>query len=113
MFTPRSPANRSLLFALFRDQSFRALLKSMVTGTSKSHQRVPPKALKTQEVLVGSPRVFTVFGDVVGSILAGILSNRAEASTLTALRDALLPKLISSEIRIGRSATTTEGRDLG
>ena len=62
VFTPRRPANRSLLFALFADHSFRALLKSMVTGTSKSHQRVPPKALKTQQVLVGSPRVFEVFG---------------------------------------------------
>ena len=100
VFTPRSPANRSLLFALFADQSFRALLKSMVTGTSKSHQRVPPKALKTQEVLAGTPRVFKVFGEVIWSMLAGILRNRSETSTLAALRDMLLPKLISGEIRV-------------
>ena len=100
VFTPRSPANKSLLFALFTDQNFRALLKSMVTGTSKSHQRVPPKALKTQEVLAGSPRVFKVFGEVMGSSLAGVLRNRSEASTLAALRDALLPNLISGEIRL-------------
>ncbi len=101
VFTPRRPANRSLLFALFADHSFRALLKSMVTGTSKSHQRVPPKALKTQQVLVGSPRVFEVFGEVVESMLGGVLRNRFEASTLAAVRDALLPKLISGEIRVG------------
>ena len=100
VFTPRPPANRSLLFALFADQSFRALLKSMVTGTSKSHQRVPPKALKTQEVLAGSPRVFRVFGEVVGSMLAGVLRSRSEVTTLAALRDTLLPKLISGEIRV-------------
>ena len=100
VFTPRPPANRSLLFALFADQSFRALLKSMVTGTSKSHQRVPPKALKTQEVLAGSPRVFRVFDEVVGSMLEGVLKNRSEVTTLAALRDTLLPKLISGDIRV-------------
>ena len=100
VFTPRPPANRSLLFALFADQSFRALLKSMVTGTSKSHQRVPPKALKTQEVLAGSPRVFRVFGEVIGSMLEGVLKNRSEVTTLAALRDTLLPKLISGDIRV-------------
>ena len=113
VFTPRPPANRSLLFALFADESFRALLKSMVTGTSKSHQRVPPKALKTQGVLAGSPRVFRVFGEVVVSLLARGLRNRSEVTTLAALRDTVLPELISGEIRLGRSATKREGRHLG
>ena len=100
VFTPRPPSNRSILFSLFADQSFRALLKSMVTGTSKSHQRVPPKALKTQEVLAGSPRVFRVFGEVIGSMLEGVLKNRSEVTTLAALRDTLLPNLISGDIRV-------------
>ncbi len=99
-FTPKSPANRSLLFALFSDQHFRALLKSMVTGTSKSHQRVPPKALKAQQVMAGSWRLFAVFGEATGSMLDRILKNRSEAATLAALRDTLLPKLISGEIRV-------------
>ena len=101
VFTPRPPANRGLLFALFTERGFRALLMSMVTGTSGSHQRVPPKALRTQRVLAGSPRVFEVFGEVVGRMLARILRSRSEVSTLAALRDALLPKLISGEIRVG------------
>ena len=100
VFTPRSPANRSLLFTLFGDQRFRALLKSLVTGTSNSHQRVPPKALKAREVLTGSPRAFTTFGEVIGGTLARVLKNRSEVATLAALRDTLLPKLISGEIRV-------------
>ena len=99
-FTPKPPANRSLLFALFADQRFRALLKSLVTGTSKSHQRVPPKALKTQDVLAGSRRLFAVFGEATGGMLTRILKNRSEAATLATLRDTLLPKLISGEIRV-------------
>ncbi len=100
VFAPRPPANRSLLFTLFTDQRFRALLESFVTGTSKSHQRVPPKALKAHEVLAGSPRIFAVFGEVIGGMLAPILKNRSEAATLAALRDTLLPKLISGAIRV-------------
>ena len=100
VFTPRPPANRSLLFALFADQSFQALLKSMVTGTSKSHQRVPPKALKTQQVLAGSPRVFRVFDELVGSMLAKITNNRSEATALATVRDTLLPKLISGRFSL-------------
>ena len=108
VFTPRSPANRNLLFTLFGDQRFRTLLKSLVTGTSNSHQRVPPKALKAREVLTGSPRAFTTFGEVIGGTLARILKNRSEAATLAALRDTLLPKLISGEIRVGDAEKVVE-----
>ena len=106
-FTPKPPANRSLLFALFGDQHFRALLKSFVTGTSKSHQRVPPRALKSHQVLAGSPRLFAVYGEATGGMLARILKNRSEAATLTALRDTLLPELISGEIRLEEAESTT------
>ena len=108
VFTPRSPANRNLLFTLFGDQRFRTLLESLVTGTSNSHQRVPPKALKAREVLTGSPRAFTTFGEVIGGTLARILNNRSEAATLAALRDTLLPKLISGEIRVGDAEMALE-----
>ena len=104
VFTPRSLANRSLLFTLFSDQRFRALLKSLVTGTSKSHQRVPPNALKAQEVLAGSPQVFGVFGETIDVMLSRILKNRCETATLSALRDTLLPKLISGELCVTDTA---------
>ena len=100
VFTPRPPANRSLLFALFADRRFRDLLKSLVTGTSKSHQRVPPKALKAHEVMAGSAEAFAAFGETMGAVLSQVLKNRSETSTLADLRDTLLPKLISGEIRV-------------
>ena len=100
VFTPRPPANRSLIFALFADRRFRDLLKSLVTGTSKSHQRVPPKALKAHEVMAGSAEAFAAFGETMGAVLSQVLKNRSETSTLADLRDTLLPKLISGEIRV-------------
>ena len=60
-FEPRSLANRALLFSLFIDPIFRRMLQSMVTGTSKSDQRVPPKALKSQPVLSGTAALFDLF----------------------------------------------------
>ena len=99
-FTPRYPATRSLLFSLFANSNFQEILRSMVTGTSKSHQRVPPKALKQQNVLCGTPDLFLKFDEQTAPLLAQTIRNRAESQTLEALRDGLLPKLISGEIRL-------------
>ena len=99
-FTPRCPANRSLLFSLFTNANFREVLKSMVTGTSKSHQRVPPKALKRRKVLSGTFDLFDRFGELTEPMLAHIVAKRAESHTLATLRDSLLPKLISGDIRL-------------
>ena len=99
VFTSRHPSNRTLLFALFTNDEFRTLLRSMVTGTSKSHQRVPPKALRCRQVLSGTPSVFDRFGELISPVLKHVVANRVEAQTLAKLRDSLLPKLISGQIR--------------
>lgn len=100
VFTPRLPANKSLIFALFRDENFRALMRSLVTGTSKSHQRVAPKALRGYKVIVGFPDLFSKFEKVVDIFLTKILSNRSEASSLAGIRDFLLSKLVSGKVRL-------------
>lgn len=43
------------------------------------------------------------FDRAVGSWLAMILVNKRESQTLAALRDALLPKLLSGEVRVGEA----------
>jgi len=100
VFTPKSLANRTLLYSVFKADGFRARLQSMVTGTSKSHQRVSPHALLSQEVIAGSEAIFAAFGDAVGSLLLRVLACRAECRTLAGTRDLLLPKLMSGEIRV-------------
>ncbi len=104
-FTPRGPANRSLLFSLFTNVAFRAILQSMVTGTSKSHQRIPPKALKKTRVLSGTPVLFDAFDRLMAPVLVHVVKNRAKSHTLATLREALLPKLISGALRVrGKNA---------
>ena len=100
VFTPRSPATRSLLFSLFTDASFREMLQSMVTGTSKSHQRVAVNALKQRETLAGTDALFHSFDRLARPVLARTVAARAEFRCVGALRDTLLPKLISGELRV-------------
>ena len=99
VFTPRKPGNRALLYYLFVDERFRTVMQSMVTGTSKSHQRVPPKALRNSAVVCGTPGVFEMFHQMVGPMLREAIERCAESFTLAAVRDALLPKLVSGEVR--------------
>ena len=100
MFTPKPPIGRAGLYSLFNTQSFRDLLKGMVTGTSKSHQRVAPKSLAMQAMIVPADRLANKFEGFAWPMLERTLRNKSENHTLTALRDTLLPKLISGEIRI-------------
>ena len=100
VFTPRDLANRTLLFSLFVDPAFRTMLQSMVTGTSKSHQRVPPTALKRNKVLSGTQALFDKFNELAASMLIHVVRNRTQTHTLASLRDTLLPKLVSGELRV-------------
>lgn len=99
-YTPNEPFGRVLLYALFTSDPFRTLLCGMVTGTSKSHQRVSPKALAQREVLAVGVAETASFEAVVGPLLDRVQHNRDENHTLAATRDLLLPKLMSGEIRL-------------
>jgi type I restriction enzyme S subunit len=72
----------------------------MVTGTSKSHQRVNPQSVLDMEVILPGTELLEVFDTLSGPMLSRVLSNREESRTLAQLRDLLLPKLMSGEIRL-------------
>lgn len=103
-FTGKAPAGRDLLFCLFGDPGFREMMESMVTGTSKSHQRVSPRQLLEREVIVGEEKVFKTFETQVDPCLQMIRSNRREARSLAETRDYLLPRLMSGEVRADSDA---------
>lgn len=99
-FTPREPYGRAYLYSLFSERGFRDLLAGMVTGTSKSHQRVAPKALATRLVTVPDEGPVREFEVIAASLLDRVLHNQAENNILAETRDILLPKLMSGEIRL-------------
>lgn len=104
-FTAKEGAGRSLLYCLFSDRTFRDMLEGMVTGTSKSHQRISPPSLLGQEVIAGTPTVFGAFEMLAELLLERVRANRAESRTLAQTRDLLLPRLMSGEVMV-RAAET-------
>jgi type I restriction enzyme S subunit len=102
-YTGKNDAQRGLLFCLFSDDDFRRMLQSMVTGTSKSHQRISPTGLLRREVLIGKSDLFARFDEMVAPILNRVLANRAESRALAQTRDLLLPRLMSGALRVAEA----------
>lgn len=105
IFQPLPGVGRGLLYCLFRDPTFRQILAGMVTGTSKSHQRISPPALMKTPFLIGSGEAFGAFGEFAEPLLQRVLSLRAENRTLAETRDYLLPRLMSGAVRVGDAPT--------
>jgi type I restriction enzyme, S subunit len=99
-FNPSERHAREFLYEVFVDPGFRQRLQALVTGTSKSHQRISPQAVLDLTVVKPTDRLLREFWQTVGAILDRVLANRREAHTLAATRDLLLPKLMSGEVRV-------------
>jgi type I restriction enzyme S subunit len=97
---PKPPYGRAYVYCLTRSPLFRQRIEGLVTGTSKSHQRVQPIAILELATIKPSAPVVTAFDRAAASLLDHSSECRRESRTLAALRDALLPKLISGEIRV-------------
>lgn len=108
VFTSNNDSGRAYLYCLFSNDRFRELLTGMVTGTSKSHQRVSPKSLSQRFAIYATPIVHAALEDVAGPQLQKVLHNRAESETLAATRDLLLPKLMSGDISLRDAETIAE-----
>ena len=74
---------------------------------------ISKKTFRTVSVVVPSKAILGMYQRLTRPLYNLLVANVKEAATLAALRDTLLPKLISGEIRIGCSATKREGRNLG
>lgn len=96
---PRAPMPPAWPYLLARDDQFRAHLIGAMTGSS-GRQRVPPSAVKAWEMALPPPEILAAFGTIVDPLFEQIHSASNESAMLCDLRDALLPKLISGELRI-------------
>jgi type I restriction enzyme S subunit len=100
VLSPRPPYGRSFLYCLARSRSFRHELEGLVTGTSKSHQRAQVGAILKLPVVRAPVPLLSRFENAAETVLARSLACRRESRALAQLRDTLLPKLISGELRI-------------
>jgi type I restriction enzyme S subunit len=98
--TPRGDSGREYFYSLFCSARFLATFSTLVTGTSSSHQRVRPEDLMSIDLVIPPGKVISSFSDKVRPLLTLVNHNLAENGTLASSREALLPKLLSGEIRV-------------
>ena len=94
------PAKKSYIYylgqwCLLREKEF----ASMASG-STGQTDLPRERLKTMESLLPNIATLECFNDIINPMLEKQISVQQESARLAAIRDALLPKLMSGEIEI-------------
>ena len=102
---PHPPFQRSYVYCLAHAPLFRQQMESLVTGTSKSHQRAPANAILSLRAVIPPARVIEKFELSASELLNRGAILRKESHALAAQRDALLPGLVS-----GRTQSSTGTR---
>jgi type I restriction enzyme S subunit len=97
---PRHPVPKEFGYLLARDKAFRAQAIRSMTGTS-GRQRVQADSVAAFPVAIPSNEgLWQEFARVVSPAFKSIKANAEAVETLAQLRDTLLPKLISGELRV-------------
>jgi type I restriction enzyme S subunit len=86
------------IYCLTRQPSFKVAVETKSHGTAQAN--VSAEGILSIPAVIPPKPLRDAFNRYCHPILDSILSNHAESRTLAALRDALLPKLISGELRI-------------
>lgn len=96
---PKAGIHPLMAYVLCRNQDFKDYAESCMEGSS-GRQRVNVDHLK--EFTIGKPSddVIQQFNDYLESIEAKLIYNSKQIQTLENLRDTLLPKLMSGEVRV-------------
>jgi len=110
VWAPKPPANSAFLYCLASSSEFVESMCQLVTGTSNSHQRVKPDQLREIRVFAANENVIAAFSNMVEALMNQVLQNSQQSRTLAQLRDTLLPKLISGELRIADAEAFLKGR---
>ena len=95
----RSPLPVEYAYYLARSDAFRAHAIQSMTGTS-GRQRVPANCFDQMSIAVPPERLAIRVGETFRDWMGRVRANEAESRTLAALRDTLLPKLLSGELSV-------------
>jgi len=95
----RAPIPPEYAYFLARSEDFRAHAITNMTGSS-GRQRVPASSLAGFPIVYPAAAIAQKFGLLATSAFAQMKSNDEQSRTLAALRDTLLPKLMSGELRV-------------
>jgi type I restriction enzyme S subunit len=104
---PKSPLPEYFAYLLCRHGAFREFAIQSMSGTS-GRQRIQNDVLSRHPVAVPTSQVAEAFGSVVSALQQRIAANHASSQTLSTLRDTLLPRLISGQLRLPEAQAAME-----
>ncbi|MCO8250752.1 restriction endonuclease subunit S [Comamonas thiooxydans] len=96
---PKAPLPEYFAYLLCRHPAFRDYAIRSMSGTS-GRQRIQNDVLGRYLLAVGPSEVALAFGDIVAPVQKAIAANHQVTQTLSTLRDTLLPRLISGQLRL-------------
>lgn len=96
---PKKPLPLEYGYYLARSEEFRFYAIQQMTGSS-GRQRVPAECFANFHIAYPSKPIAERFSDITHPLMKTIRANVMQSATLAKLRDALLPKLLSGEIRV-------------
>ncbi|KAK48592.1 restriction modification system DNA specificity subunit [Caballeronia jiangsuensis] len=97
----------ALPYCVARDASFRDKAIATMTGSS-GRQRADAEAISALAATVPPQAILNAFGDIVDPLIRRVHASGHERRNLSDLRDALLPRLISGELRVGAAREMIE-----
>jgi type I restriction enzyme S subunit len=96
---PRPPLPEYFGYLLCRHAAFREHAIQSMSGTS-GRQRIQNDMLGRYPIAIPPDEIAKAFGEVVSALQKRIASNHETSLTLSSLRDTLLPRLISGQLRL-------------
>ena len=105
---PKPPLPTELGYCMARSDGFRDFAIRNMMGTS-GRQRVAAKSLSHFPVVSPARGVAVLFGEAVKPLFMRSRALAEESHTLAVLRDTLLPKLLSGELRVKDAEMLVEG----
>lgn len=107
-FIPFNQTALSYLYCLMISDYAQQAVLMTVTGTTGSRQRAqPPQVMKSRFIWAGD-KLVAAFADVAVPLLERVAANLEEGQRLALVRDVLLPKLISGQLRIPEAEELAE-----
>jgi type I restriction enzyme, S subunit len=99
---PKPPLPDEFAYCLARSEAFREFAIQSMTGSS-GRQRVPAQSLSHFLVAAAPPQIGERFAMLVRPLFARACAAANESRSIDALRDTLLPQLISGGLRVERA----------
>lgn len=104
---PKPPLPIEYAYYLARSESLRTYAIQNMVGSS-GRQRVPAQCFDSYFVAVPPEDIALRFGETAAQFMGKIRANHEQSTTLAAIRDALLPKLLSGEVRVEQAKEMAE-----